>query len=324
MKIAASDASLDLALLEFPADEQPFTSGFEFYNENFSDGDSVYTAGYPGLIGKPIWQFGTGVITNASVEVEEMIKPELSTLIQHSAQIDGGNSGGPLLIKTEDSSYKVIGINTWKMTNRQDTNFAIPAATIEKFINKVLAGEKAVSSNPQEDIIENAMSLQKSLNKYNVTFEELVDYISIDYVANEGKTIFNKVIDICSSDNRKTMNTLLENHAPIDAVRFAIGWYIFNEYHKDEYNPDKSKKSSVKEADLPKIDNPTQIEETNYWITLLYNGYTKRDFPVTWTYRNGGWEIFSVGDKIAKKTITEMKKNKKNIKKQKEQNIKKK
>ena len=190
IKIAASDASLDIAILELPPDEQPFTSGLEFYSEDVSDGDSVYTAGYPGLIGKPVWQFGTGVITNASVEVEEMIKPELSTLIQHSAQIDGGNSGGPLLVKTEDGNYKVIGINTWKMLNRQDTNFAIPASTVEKFINKFLSGEKTTSPDSQEGIIENATNLHKTLNKYNVTFEELVEYISIDYVANEGKKIF--------------------------------------------------------------------------------------------------------------------------------------
>ena len=298
IKIAASDASLDIAILELPPDEQPFTSGLEFYSEDVSDGDSVYTAGYPGLIGKPVWQFGTGVITNASVEVEEMIKPELSTLIQHSAQIDGGNSGGPLLVKTEDGNYKVIGINTWKMLNRQDTNFAIPASTVEKFINKFLSGEKTASSDTQEGIIENATNLHKSLNKYNVTFEELVEYISIDYVANEGKKIFDKVINICNDNNRKTMNTLLENHAPIDAVRFAIGWYLFNEYHKDEIYTDKSKKSSVKEADLPELDPPVQIEDTNYWNTVLYNGYTRRKLFFTWTYINGNWEIFTVSNKM--------------------------
>lgn len=309
MKILASDAALDLAILQFPSDEQPFSSGFNFYTEEVSDGDSVYTAGYPGLMGKSVWQFGTGIITNASVEVEEMIKPELSSLIQHSAQIDGGNSGGPLLIKTAEGEYKVIGINTWKLTNRQDTNFAIPAVTVENFINKVLSGEKTASLDSQSVIIENATNLHKSLNKYNVTFEELVNYISIDFVANEGKKIFDKVINLCTTENRKTINMILENYSPIESVRYAIGWYIFNEYHKDEYSEDLSKKSSVKESKLPQLDPPVQVEGTNYWNTILFNGYTRKNIVVTWTYINGGWEILTVRNKIGTKEDYEIKKS---------------
>ena len=310
MKIFASDAALDLAVLEFPPEEQPFSSGFDFYTEDVFDGDSVYTAGYPGLMGKSVWQFGTGIITNTSVEVEEMIKPELSSLIQHSAQIDGGNSGGPLLVKTTEGEYKVIGVNTWKLTNRQDTNFAIPAATVENFINKVLSGEKTASLDSQSVIIENATNLHKSLNKYNVTFEELVNYISIDFVANEGKTIFDKVINLCTTENRKTINMILENYSPIESVRYAIGWYIFNEYHKDEYVTDQSKKSSVKETKLPQLEPPVQIEGTDYWNTSLYNGATRKNFIVTWTYVNGGWEILTVGNKNITKEEYETKKNK--------------
>ena len=314
MKILASDAALDLAILEFPSNEQPFSSGFEFYTENVSDGDSVFTAGYPGLMGKSVWQFGTGIITNASVEVEEMIKPELSSLIQHSAQIDGGNSGGPLLIKTSEGEYKVIGINTWKLTNRQDTNFAIPAVTVKSFINKALSGQNTSSLDSQSVIIENATTLHKSLNKYNVTFEELVSYISIDFVANEGKAIFDKVIYQCTTENRKTMNIILEKYSPIESVRYAIGWYIFNEYHKDEYVTDQSKKSSVKEAQLPELDPPVKVEGTDYWNTFLYNGYTRKNFIVTWAYINGGWEILSVENKKyydSKQSVKKAKKQKK-------------
>ena len=50
MKILASDAELDLAILEFPSGKQLFTSGLTFSTADVSDGDTVYTAGYPGLI----------------------------------------------------------------------------------------------------------------------------------------------------------------------------------------------------------------------------------------------------------------------------------
>ena len=297
LKILASDAELDLAILEFPDNEQPFTSGLPFYNGELNDGDSVYTAGYPGLMGNPVWQFGSGIITNSSVEVEEMIKPTLSSLIQHSAQIDGGNSGGPLLIKNKNGNYEVAGINTWKLLNRQDTNFAIPTTTIIDFINHSLSGERTdeldVPYDIQTSITEKATTLHKSLNKYSVSFEELIDYISINYIENEGKKIFDKVINLCSSDNRKIMNKLLE-YSPIESVRYAIGWYIFNEFHKDEYITDQSKKSSVKESKLTPINPPVKIEETDNWNTRLLNGETRRVLVVTWTYINGNWEILTV------------------------------
>lgn len=305
MKIYAADSALDLAILEFPEDEQPFTKGFDFYTDNINDGDSVFTAGFPGLIGKPVWQFGTGIITNSSVEVEEMINPELSFLIQHSAQIDAGNSGGPLLIKTKDGKYEVVGINTWKLTNRQDTNFAIPSTTVKKFIDSVLGGEKKSSEDAISVITEKAIKLNKSLNKYNVTFEELVDYISIEYVETEGKKIFDKVINRCSYDNRKAMNTMLEEYSPIESVRYAIGWYIFNEFHKDEVVTDQSKKSSVRENELSQLNPPEQIEGTDYWYTKLLNGYTRKTLIVTWAYINGGWEILTVSNKIGTKAAYE-------------------
>ncbi len=297
MKIIASDAALDLAILEFPSDQQIFSSGLDFYNGELSDGDTVFTAGYPGLMGKPVWQFGNGTITNASVEVEEMIKPEFSSLIQHSAQIDGGNSGGPLLIKTADGNYKVAGINTWKLTNRQDTNFAIPSETIQKFIDSALSGNHKGTQDPQDVIIEKATKLYKSLNKYNVTFEELIEYISIEYIEAEGKSIFDKVINDCSLENKQTMNTILEEYSPIESVRYAIGWYIFHEFHKNEYVTDPSKKSSVKESRLPQLNPPEQVEGTDYWNTRLLNGETKKVLIVTWTYVNGGWEILTVRNK---------------------------
>ena len=301
MKILAADAALDLAILEFPENEQPFTTGLHFFEGTINDGDSVFTAGFPGLMGKPVWQFGTGIITNASVQAEEMINPELSFLIQHSAQVDGGNSGGPLLIKTKEGNYEVVGINTWKITNRQDTNFAIPSSTVLKYIDSILAGKKNSTDNSMSIITEKATKLNKTLNKYSVTFEELVDYISIDYVETEGKKIFDRVIGRCSSDNRKTMNTILEKYSPIESVRYAIGWYIFNEYHKDEYITDQSKKSSVKENKLPQLDPPLQIEETEYWNTKLINGNTKKTLVITWAYINGGWEILTVKNKIGTK-----------------------
>lgn len=293
MKILASDAELDLAILEFPSDKQIFTTGLIFSNADVSDGDTVFTAGYPGLISKPVWQFGTGIITNSSVEAEEMIKPELSSLIQHSAQIDGGNSGGPLLIKNKKGDYEVIGINTWKITNRQDTNFAIPSVTIKKFIDDALKGKKTIPENSQNIIAEKAAKLNKILNKNNVTFAELAEYISIDFVEHEGKEIFDIVINKCSKDNKETINNILTNYSPIEGMRYTIGWYLFNEFHRGEQEKKSIKDLKNKNDNLPELDPPEKVNDTDYWNTSIINKKTNKPLELTWTYINGAWEIWS-------------------------------
>ena len=331
MKILASDAELDLAILEFPADKKPFTTGLTFSNAEISDGDTVFTAGYPGLISKPVWQFGTGIITNSSVEVEEMIKPELSSLIQHSAQIDGGNSGGPLLIKTKKGDYEVIGINTWKITNRQDTNFAIPAGTIKKFINDALKGEKKLPDDSQNVIAEKASKLNKILNKNNVTFQQMVEYISIEYVEREGHEIFDIVINKCGKDNKETINNLLENYSPIESMRYAIGWYLFNEFRRGEPEKKSLKDLSTANEQLPELEAPKQVPDTNYWTTSIINKKTNKALELTWTYINGAWEILSTktpsknkiqNDNTSTNSSFKQKLNKEKIKEKKESIIK--
>ena len=63
LKILAASDELDLAILEFPNDERPFSNGINFYQGDLEDGEQIFTAGYPGLMGTPVWQFGTGHIT---------------------------------------------------------------------------------------------------------------------------------------------------------------------------------------------------------------------------------------------------------------------
>lgn len=290
LKILAASDELDLAILEFPNDERPFSSGINFFQGDLEDGEQIFTAGYPGLMGTPVWQFGSGHITNNSVYVEQMIKPELSSLIQHSAQVDGGNSGGPLLIKNESGNYEIIGINTWKVYNRQDTNFAIPAATILKFINDVLNENKLQVTDRDTIIVEKSMQLQKTINKFNVTLEEIIDFISIDYVESEGRKIFDKATSFCTAQERRAMNELLK-YSPIISVRYTIGWHILNEYHKYETVADNTKKSSVKEDKLPEIAPPVKNEDGETYYTNLFNRITNRVGHVDWIYSNGGWQI---------------------------------
>ena len=74
IQILAADAEIDVAVLSFPEGEAPYKESLPFCTEKIYDGDSVFSAGFPSLLGKPSWQFGAGTITNASLKSEEFIK----------------------------------------------------------------------------------------------------------------------------------------------------------------------------------------------------------------------------------------------------------
>ncbi len=139
--VLAVDKTVDLAIIAFQNNKRPFASGLYLSNMNIRDGLEVWTAGYPGLLSKPMWQLGKGNISNAYAKVPELVDPKITSLIQHSAQVDAGNSGGPLLVADNkvNTGYKVVGVNTWKIIGRQATNFSIPAAAVKKFIDTSLS-----------------------------------------------------------------------------------------------------------------------------------------------------------------------------------------
>lgn len=224
LSIVAMGQDLDIALLAFPANNQPFEKGLDIYEKPLDDGTTVYSAGYPGLLGEPSWQLGTGHITNGSARVPKLVDPEITTLLQHSAMVDSGNSGGPLLIRNKDKEYKVVGVNTWKVLNRQSTNFSLPAKVISEFIEKALYGEP---DDSVKAITEQAAKLEKVLANKNAKFEDLVPFISAQYVADFGRPIFEEVLKRCSKDNLDYIMGVFFDESPIEGMRNAIAWYIF-------------------------------------------------------------------------------------------------
>lgn len=147
LKILAADEDLDIAIVELPS---TFTrAGLDFSSAAVSDGLEVWSAGFPGLDGEPMWQLGKGNVSNSRAKLKELLDPSISTIIQHTAQVDAGNSGGPLLVADSKaaSGYSIVGINTWKASTRENTNFAIPATIIKSYINDFVSGKKRMQTS---------------------------------------------------------------------------------------------------------------------------------------------------------------------------------
>lgn len=86
--------------------------------------EGVVAAGFPAVGNRPSFQVTTGVISNAHFDGTD--DDVGVTFIQHTAPVDPGNSGGPLL----DGQGRVVGINTAKVNGRENTNLAIPTTRI--------------------------------------------------------------------------------------------------------------------------------------------------------------------------------------------------
>lgn len=135
-KVIYVDPIYDLAIVEPSAEARVdfhFDSGLGFSPQAPQDQDVVIASGFPGIQGDPSYQVTRGHVSNERVLLD--IDGEKVAHIQHTAPIDRGSSGGPLL----DERGLVLGINTLKIRWREGVGLAVPAPIIEGALERVLA-----------------------------------------------------------------------------------------------------------------------------------------------------------------------------------------
>ena len=295
MKVVFSDDDVDIALISLPASfKKP---GLQLSSARISDGDDVYSAGFPGLGGNPSWQFGKGIVSNSSAKIKELIDPEISSVIQHTAQIDGGNSGGPLLVKDSSSKagYKVCGINTWSAITRQNTNFSIPAATLEKTVKSKFIQKNAVSFD------ERSVSFIKA-SASNDDFTLLVPYISNAMVSSFGEKALKDVLSKAPSSVRSYVSDVFESN-PLIGLRCALSYSVWSKIHSDTERVDVkevSDEATGKKVVFARGESTFEsfwIEEQGNWKLSDFEGLKKETKTANKDKaRNQNGSAFSIED----------------------------
>ena len=113
----------DVAVLRLDADAQPvFAEGFALRLAPAREEESVAAAGFPGIGARPSFQVTKGTVSNARFSTNSSEANALDVYVQHTAAIDPGNSGGPLL----DARGRLLGMNTFKLVGRENVGLAIP------------------------------------------------------------------------------------------------------------------------------------------------------------------------------------------------------
>ena len=298
LKLVAADEDIDLAIFEFENGENPFKFGLAFSEKSVKDGEEVWAAGFPGFENKPLWQLGKGNITNAKVREKIFLNPEISSVIQHSAIADSGNSGGPLLVSDSSgrTGYKVVGINTWKVRYRQAANYSLPIQLVFSLLEK--PNEEILRKNLEK----RAESFAKDLNDNKNYFYSVKKYVSNSY-ANEN------ISERYKKSLRKDREFFwMLRDGGLEGLRYYRAWEIWQKYNTTETD-DKDKKDENIESldeDFDDEDSDEKIPDTNHFeveeISENAGGFSvkfkdslgENHLVSAWIYEEGQWRIKSI------------------------------
>lgn len=284
--IIMTDIDNDLALIAFPknADIQHYLN---FSLKNAEDGQEVYSAGFPSVKGNPSWQLGKGIISNANFSMDLLNETITSNVIQHTAQIDYGSSGGPLLIKDQNeiNGYSVIGLNTWKVFSRENMNLTIPITTIIEFINKATLSVYNIN---------NSINLEKESREFTTNalhgYKRILKYISYNYIENLDFESFYSYMNNSTKEAQKEVFSQLSNNQPFEAIRIVLADAIIQNIERN-----KNIFSFSNISDL------TSIESRNN-VTFLLN---QKPVNSEWIIEQNQWKInhFSILKAYNEKTL---------------------
>jgi serine protease Do len=295
LKIIAVDEEIDLAILAFPAGEKPVTAGLTFVTRAVEEGEDVFSAGFPGLGMTPIWQFGRGIVSNASAWFPKSFddKTMMGPYIQHTAQIDSGNSGGPLLVTQRNvpTGYAVIGINTLSGLYRQAANYSIPLSTARTFIDSAL--------NPKPETFRAALDqrlarFSEGLRANKAVYPHIAEYLSSDCIGENAEYAMMEMFEKGSRTVRRAFIDKCEDSV-VGAMGYAVAWTI-----ETNLRSGGAIKAEVKEV---------TGEGDEYTVVFTVN---EKDVSSKWVREYGNWRIRTFGTVAAgDKTLVEKKETQK-------------
>ena len=228
LRIIAANEENDLAILAFAPGDRPVQQGLSLLTRAAREGETVFSAGFPSLGITPIWQFGQGMVSNASVRFPRSIQDEtqMGPYIQHTAQIDPGNSGGPLLVAQQGvaTGYAVVGINTLTGLRRQAANYAIPVSTTQSFMTGAL--------NQRPDTFRAALDQRlaefvEGLGVNRAVYPHIAGFLSAACVGENAEYAMEEMFERSNASVRRAFIEKTEDGV-VGAMSYAVAWTIEN------------------------------------------------------------------------------------------------
>ncbi|MDR1143873.1 MAG: serine protease, partial [Spirochaetaceae bacterium] len=294
LKIIADDEEQDLALLAFAPGDKP-AGALSFLSRSIQEGEDVYSAGFPGLGVTPLWQFGRGMVSNAIARFPKSIDDEtmMGPFIQHTAQVDPGNSGGPLLVAQRNvpAGYAVAGVNTLSALWRQAANYAIPANTVQAFVGSALNSR---SDTWRAALDERLSKFVEGLGANKAVYPHIAGFLSSACV---GENAEYAISELFGRANRTVQQGFIEKceDSVVGAMGYAVAWTIENSIRGQ---------GAIRAA-LKDVSGGGE----EYTVVFTVNN---KDFSSRWVREYGNWRIRTFGEVASgDKTLVEKKEKEK-------------
>jgi S1-C subfamily serine protease len=272
-RIVYSDPHYDLAVLALEGDDAGFDHGFDLETDGVHDEQSVVATGFPGLAHHPSYQVTKGYVSNDRFELDTAgLK---LPYIQHTAAIDRGSSGGPLM----NEAGKVLGVNTLKAFDREGVAFAAPAAAVVSAVRyaSTLDARLGSAAFRRQTLRDDCLDLVAELQQKTPRPWRLAQLVSTRMIAEQGVDSFNVMAD-ADEDLRKYWK-----EEPIDALRFAVAMRLKETMGK------AGGVAATEMCGAPNRSDSEQILTTDRVRIPIQVGTETQDLSMRW--EQGRWKV---------------------------------
>jgi serine protease Do len=307
LRFIAADAEKDLALFAFAGSEKPLR-GLAFLDRPVQEGEDVYTAGFPAMPGESVWQLGRGAVSNTQVMLpkdedeasagedgEGETEKSFGPFIQHTAQVDPGNSGGPLLVYDPEApaGFAVAGINALSARWRQAANFAVPADTVRAFISEALGLDGPPARRELDKKLRSFLKIFEDDKPKTPRYEKIAAHLSLSCIGENAVYAYYEALD---GGMEYTVSGI--GSRPVGVLRNVISRLI-----------QKSVSSKKLKAEITDINEET---ENAYTVTMAFDG---KEVSTRWIQEYGQWRLDRFGDLRGDKSLAEKSEKRHNTRK---------
>ena len=277
----------DLAVIDLDGSDYPY---LEWYEDEPSTRLDVFAAGFP--LGAPEFTLTDGIINVPDRDIET-VWASVENVIEHSARIRPGNSGGPLV--TEEA--QVVGVN-YAGSDLTDQNLAINVNEAERLVEQ-LRDEEDVTS-----IGVNGFAIDDGAGNTGVWVTSVASGSPSDIVGLAGGDIITRLegITLAQDGTMADYCDVLRSHSASDVLDIEVLRYDTQEFLEGQLNGDELVQSVSFAQELEDtVEEGTGGEATYSDYTTISDdtGAIQVAVPVEWSDVDGRPYTDDAGNNIA-------------------------
>ncbi len=275
--ILFSDRRLDLAILEIRASVPGLT-----LNATSANIQDVFAVGYPSMNQDGSYQETHGNISNPCLHDRELTKESThgdDCWVKHTAAIDPGSSGGPLLTK----AHEVIGVNTAILTQLHDAFLAVPATAIQKAIQDAeLFREKRTDATWLADQLKDrCRKFNGELSSTSSDHTLLVSFISNSLMAEQGNQAYQRLVENIPGASQQVIPSFFKD--PAYTLRASLVMALRYLY--------ETRGGVAKDEQCTRLNPNDDVTKSDATVRIMISLQRGSDVELVWMLEHGAWRL---------------------------------